>query len=486
MRILIESTGLLSSPVASGPALAFIEWDVNRMPWDSSRLCLATLDGSGQVEQVVTVASGPEGSVAEPQWGPDGELYFLSDRTGWWNLHRWHEDDMQHVLAVDQDCGPAPWEAGYRSYTFLPDGTIIFTLHDGCSTWLASTSSDSTSQRLETGLTSAKSYVAAFGDRLAVIGSTPSSAPAVRLVDLVHGEPAATLLDSGRSSDRADHAVSIVSERETASVGATVRFLLRLPPTINGAALPLLVCAHPGPTDEVPLRLDWSAEFFTSRGFAVADVAYRGSSGQGRAYRQVLYGHWGEFDVQDCAAAAEHLLAEGVARPGAVFISGASAGGYTALKAACHPGPFTVATAISAIIDPHRWQTTAPRFQRPYAALLAGPAGPVRTQQVTIPVLLIHGTNDAVAPVDDARQLAAELRKRGKEHESLFLEGAGYLSEPQSQEAALSAEAPNTALVPPDSVLELIDISLTMLNELRIHVITQYAEDAASPYPDQP
>lgn len=126
---------------------------------------------------------------------------------------------------------------------------------------------------------------------MAVIGSTPSSAPAVRLVDLVHGEPAATLLDSGRSSDRADHAVSIVSKRETASAGATVRFLLRLPPTINGAALPLLVRAHPGPTDEVPLRLDWSAEFFTSRGFAVADVAYRGSSGQGRAFRQVLYGH---------------------------------------------------------------------------------------------------------------------------------------------------------------------------------------------------
>ncbi|MFE6502259.1 prolyl oligopeptidase family serine peptidase [Kitasatospora sp. NPDC057738] len=219
-----------------------------------------------------------------------------------------------------------------------------------------------------------------------------------------------------------------------------VSFLLHRP---AGTAAPvsLLVRAHPGPTDDVPLRLDWTTQFFVSHGFAVADVLYRGSTGRGRAFRQALHGHWGEYDVEDCAAVAEHLRSAGVALPGAVFISGASAGGYTALQAASRPGPFAGATATSAIIDPARWELSVPEFQRPHAAVLRGPAGAVAPERIRCPVLAIHGTADTITSAKEAMQFAQDLAALGGGHDSLLLDGGDhYLSAPAAREQALRAE----------------------------------------------
>ncbi|MEU3559885.1 prolyl oligopeptidase family serine peptidase [Kitasatospora sp. NPDC006786] len=219
-----------------------------------------------------------------------------------------------------------------------------------------------------------------------------------------------------------------------------VSFLLHRPAG-TAAPVPLLVRAHPGPTDDVPLRLDWTTQFFVSHGFAVADVLYRGSTGRGRAFRQALHGHWGEYDVEDCAAVAEHLRSAGVALPGAVFISGASAGGYTALQAASRPGPFAGATATSAIIDPARWELSVPEFQRPHAAVLRGPAGAVAPERIRCPVLAIHGTADTITSAKEAMQFAQDLAALGGGHDSLLLDGGDhYLSAPAAREQALRAE----------------------------------------------
>lgn len=445
VRVLVRSPGFLGAPMAHGRDLAYVEWGEHEMPWDASRLHVSvcgTTAITAKTDPDSSIAGGPEESVIEPQWGPEGALYFLSDRTGWWNLYRWRDGETRSVLAIDQDCAAAPWEAGYRSYTFLPCGSIGVTMHDGLRTRLATVGPDSDLNLLDDGLTSVKPYLAAFNGRLAVIAATSSSAPAVRLLDPTRPDDEALCLNRDDDAEGAERPPGSVRACQATSAGRVIRFLLRLPPDGQHGAMPLLVRAHPGPTDAVPLRLDWAAEYFTSRGFAVADVAYRGSSGQGRAYRQVLHGHWGEYDAQDCAAVARHLLNTGVAQPCAVFISGASAGGYTALKAACLPGPFIAATATSAIIDPQRWARTAPRFQRPHAAILAGPAGRVRAEEIKIPVLVIHGTGDAVAPVRDAQDLAAQLVPRGEGHEALILPGGGhYLSENGCREAALTAEA---------------------------------------------
>jgi dipeptidyl aminopeptidase/acylaminoacyl peptidase len=441
VRVLVEASGFLSSPTLCDGRVAYVAWDADQMPWDASRLCVAPYDAVAKPVMETLIAGGADESVVEPQWGPDGALYFLSDRTGWWNLYRWHADRTHPVFAVEHDCCAAPWEAGYRSYVFLPGGSIAVTLHDGFRVRLAHVDVDGQVRQIETDATSVKPYLAVLDTHLVILGANPTAAPRVQVLELTRHNPRLSSPCTGTEPGLI-HTVSEARISATVVEGRTIRFLLRSAAGAGEGQVPLLVRAHPGPTDNVPLRLDWTAEFFISRGFAVADVAYRGSSGQGRSCRQVLYGHWGEYDVQDCAAVAEHLLAARVARPGAVFITGASAGGYTALQAARLPGPFTAATAVSAITNPERWATTAPRFQRPYAAMLAGPAGPVAAKDIAIPVLLIHGANDPVAPVADARQLAEDLDELGKEYRALFLDGGGhYLSDPRSREAALTAEA---------------------------------------------
>ncbi|MBV9026903.1 MAG: S9 family peptidase [Streptomycetaceae bacterium] len=437
VRVLVSSSGFLAAPRLRGGRLAYVEWDADRMPWDASRLVIS--DSAAVSRPATVVAGGEEESVIQPTWGPDGALYFLSDRTGWWNLYRW-DGSARLVAPMDADGAPAPWEAGYQSYAFLPEGSVVLTVHDGLRTRLITIGADGSQKELDTGLTSLKPYIAALGNKVAVIGSSPASTPAVWVVD-----PASGALDRwAEPVPTPDHDPQPVSMPpavcEARSGDTAIRYLLHLPPS-GKLPVPLLIRAHPGPTAEVPMRLDWIVQYFTSQGFAVAEVAYRGSTGHGRAFRQALYGRWGEYDVEDCQAVARQLLADGIVLPGAVFITGASAGGYTALQAACRRGPFTAATAISAITDPARWATTAPRFQRPHAATLRGPAGAVRAEALRIPVLLIHGMADDIAPVSDAQQLADGLAAHGADHEALFLDSVGhYLSSPASLTAALEAE----------------------------------------------
>ncbi|MBV6695669.1 prolyl oligopeptidase family serine peptidase [Kitasatospora aureofaciens] len=438
-RVLVRSRGFLACPRQAGDALAYVKWQRDRMPWDSSRLMLANMR-SDAIEPGRVVVGGPEESVVQPSWGPDGLLYFMSDRTGWWNLYRLRDGVVEAVASIDADCAPAPWEGGYQSYGFAADGTVVLTVMKGFTTDLLAVGVEGGRRRLGSNLTSVKPYIAVDGHVLTVIGSTASSPPAIWSIDLAAraDSPAVPL---GRASESGVPWTPVPPSLETAAAAnGPVHFLLHRPP--GGARpVPLLVRAHPGPTDDVPLRLDWASQFFVSHGFAVAEVLYRGSTGLGRAFRQALHGHWGDYDVDDCAAVAEHLRTLGLAMPGAVFIGGASAGGYTALQAACRPGPFSAATATSAIIDPARWELSVPAFQRPHAAVLRGPAGAVKPSRIRCPVLVIHGSADTITSADEAMQFAQELAALDANHTSVLLEGGDhYLSAPADREQALRAE----------------------------------------------
>ncbi|MEV6976946.1 prolyl oligopeptidase family serine peptidase [Kitasatospora sp. NPDC093806] len=438
-RVLVRSRGFLGSPRLARGTLAYVEWQRDRMPWDSARLVLADIR-SDTVGPSRVVAGGRGESAVQPSWGPDGLLYFMSDRTGWWNLYRLRNSVVEAVAPIEADCAPAPWEGGYQSYGFTGDGTVVLTAMDGFATELIAVESKGRRRQVGSNLTSVKPYVTVDGSLLAVIGSTPSSPSAIWSVDLAASTDSQAF-PAGKAPEFPVPWTPIPPSVETASgPGGLVRFLLHLPPG-DPQPGPLLVRAHPGPTDDVPLRLDWVTQYFVSHGFTVAEVLYRGSTGQGRAFRQSLHGRWGTYDVDDCAAVAEHLLTTGQATPGAVFVSGASAGGYTALQAACRPGPFTAATAISAIIDPGGWELSVPAFQRPHAAALRGPAGAVRAERVRCPVLVIHGSADTITSAGEAMHFAEELAGRGGDHGSLLVEGGDhYLSAPSAREQALRAE----------------------------------------------
>ncbi|SCE69215.1 Dipeptidyl aminopeptidase/acylaminoacyl peptidase [Micromonospora purpureochromogenes] len=443
MRTLAVSRGFLGAPRPGPESLAWTAWSERDMPWDACEVWVASYSRRGQVEGPVKLAGGPDESAVEPRWGPDGALYFVSDRSGWWNLYRWDGLKVEAVAPIAGECAAEPWELGYASYGFLDDGRIVVAVQEGPRHRLVVIEPGGTVRPVDLPYTSIKPYLAVRGRTVALIGSSPTAAPQVALVHLAGADPQVEVLarsehaalDGARVSTPTELRVRVASDREVLA--------LVYPPTGSAAdwRAPVIVRAHPGPTASCLLRLDWQTQFFTSRGFAVVDVDYLGSTGYGRAFRESLYGRWGLDDVDDCAAVAVHLLSTGRAAPGQVFIRGASAGGYTALHAVAQDGPFAAATAVSAIVDPDRWAETVPRFQRAHAMRLRGGAGRVRAAAVQRPVLLIHGTADEVAVVEDVRELADELTSLGMAPEVLLLPDVGhYVAASRRAGAALEAE----------------------------------------------
>ncbi|MFY1614693.1 S9 family peptidase [Micromonospora sp. WMMD736] len=442
MRVLAETSGFFGAPQPGPGMLAWLRWSERDMPWDSSELWVAPYGADGLLGDPVKLAGGPTESVVEPRWGPDGALYFASDRSGWWNLYRWDGESVSPVAPLAAECAAEPWELGYSSYGFLVDGRIVMVVQEGPRHCLAVVDRSGAVTPVKLPYTSIKPYLAVGGASVALVGSSPAVAPQVALVHL-GDEPRVEVLARAEHPGLDGLTVSTPVELRVPVEGSREVVALVYPPT--GAApdwcAPVIVRAHPGPTASCLVRLDWQAQFFTSRGFAVADVDYTGSTGYGRAFRQALYGRWGIDDVKDCGAVAEYLLTEGRAVPGEVFIRGASAGGYTALHAVAQDGPFAAATAVSAIVNPERWAETVPRFQRAHAARLRGGAGRVRAEDIRRPVLMIHGTADDVATADDVRELADELQGRGVPHELMLLDGVGhYVATSAHAARALEAE----------------------------------------------
>jgi dipeptidyl aminopeptidase/acylaminoacyl peptidase len=428
IRVLEKTDGFLASPRVSADRLAWVRWAADVMPWDSSEVWVARYSAGGRPVDPVRVAGGADESAFQPQWGPGGWLYYLSDRTGWWNLYRWRDGRTEAVAPMDAECATAPWESGYANYTFLSDGRIVMTVQRGPVHELVLVSSGGVVS-LPLPYTSIKPFLAVAGNRVAVIGASPTRSQEIALVSTDGVE----VIRRGP-----DHQFGDVSVPELMKVGQVTALVY--PPSGDARPAPVIVRPHAGPTYHSDLRLDGEVQFFTSRGFAVADVDYRGSTGHGRAFRKALDGQWGQLDVADCQAVAQHLIDAGQALPGAVFISGASSGGYTALRAVSEDGPFALAVARSAIVDPHRWTTTAPRFQRPHAAILAAPDAAVDADRVRRPVLLIHGVQDHVAPIDDAVALADGLREHGLLVGMLALDRVGHYVSGSALATALDAE----------------------------------------------
>ncbi|MFC0530827.1 S9 family peptidase [Phytohabitans kaempferiae] len=433
-RVLRSTGGFLASPRGRAGRLAWVHWDREVMPWDSCEVWAADYRPGGQLGEPMRVAGGPGESAFQPTWAEDGALYFMSDRSGWWNLYRWHHGRTQPVAPMEAECAAAPWESGYANYALLPGGRIGMTVQHGPQHGLVVVELNGEVRPVEVPYTFIKPFLAAVGDRIALIGASPTRSQEIVLV-ATDGSNELDVIRPGTWAIDEHASVSVPEVLRVGSTGGEVTALL-YPPASGLAPAPLIVRAHSGPTYGVDYRLDWEVQFFTARGFAVADVDYRGSTGYGRAFRQALDGRWGTVDVEDCRNAALHLIATGRARAGAVFISGASAGGYAALRAVCEDGPFSLAVARSAIVDPNRWTVTAPRFQRPHAAALTHPKAKVVPQEIRRPVLLIHGDSDDIAPIDDVIALAGGLAN-GR---LLRLDGVGHYLSGAALTVALEAE----------------------------------------------
>lgn len=405
--------------------LAWLAWDHPRMPWDGTLL------------EPGPVAGGPDESITQPRWSPAGVLHWISDRTGWWNLYR-EGEPLQPAQA--EFAGPA-WVFGDSDYDFLPDGRIVahWTGHLGVLG----------EEPLDVPYTSFSS-VTAFGDRVAAIAASPTQAPAVVVIDPATSE--ITVVRQSRPTAVDPGYLSTPRRIDFPTTGGRTAHALFYPPAHPTAAgppgerPPLIVTSHGGPTSQASTALNLRTQFWTSRGFALVDVDYGGSSGYGRAYRRQLDGQWGVVDVDDCVAAARHLAEEGEVDGRRMAIRGSSASGLTTLLALTRGpsgpgsgkhGVFAAGASLYGVVDLAALATDTHKFEARYLDGLVGPwpeaaevyreRSPLtHAEELSAPLILFQGLDDKVVPPAQAEVLVAALRRAGLPFAYLTFEGEAH------------------------------------------------------------
>jgi dipeptidyl aminopeptidase/acylaminoacyl peptidase len=416
---------------ATGRRLAFLSWKHPCMPWDACELQLATLDDAGAITSLEKVAGGPHESIFQPAWSPAGRLHFVSDRAGFSQIYRQSDDGGSTCLcAVEAEFSTPLWVFGLSTYAFLNEGTIACVFQQS-GFWHLATLHGSTGElrRIDTRLTEL-GYVQARAGRAYFVGGSPSEEPAIHQLDASSREP--TLVHRPSS---ALVAIEAIAQPQTVdfptTAGATAHGLLYLPasPTdesLPGEKPPLLVICHGGPTGSTSTALNLTIQFWTSRGFAVLDVNYRGSTGYGRAYRKALDGQWGVADVEDCVAGARALAERGIVDGARMAIRGSSAGGFTVLCALAFHDVFAAGASYYGVSDLEALARDTHKFESHYLESLIGPypeqseryraRSPIRVaEKLSCPVIFFQGLQDRVVPPDQAERMVAALHRRNVE-----------------------------------------------------------------------
>jgi dipeptidyl aminopeptidase/acylaminoacyl peptidase len=409
-----------------GGALCWLEWDHPDMPWDSTRLMVGS--GSGDA---VLVAGGPGESVLQPRWHQDGALWFISDRTGWWNVYRWTVGgDVEPMVVLDGEIGEPAWAFGESRYAFLDDGRVAFAYSQDGFDHLAVKGDGGEIVELDVPYTSIES-VQVQGGAVVFVGASPTTEPAVVRVALAGVTPGPVeVLRPPRDLglDRAD--LSVPAPVTFPTAGGAVAHGLLYPPTSRrfagppGTRPPLLVMIHGGPTDAAKPALRINTQYWTSRGFAVVDMNYRGSTGYGRPYRELMRGGWGVVDVEDCVAAARWLAAEGLVDPDRLCIRGGSAGGFTVLLALTLGDTFAAGASHYGVADLEALARDTHKFESRYLDGLIGPyperrdlyadRSPINhLDRFDRPLIVLQGLDDPVVPPNQSEMVVAALRAKG-------------------------------------------------------------------------
>ena len=439
-RVVVSGNDFYSSPRVSpdGATLAWTTWNHPLMPFEGCELWKAPLEADGTVGDATLVAGGPLESICQPRWSPDGALYFCSDRTGWWNLYR----DGEPVAPTDAEIGYPQWLFGFSSYDFLEDGRIAcVAIREGIDTLAVVDPARGTVEDLGLPYTAALPHLHAEGNRFVLVASGPSDPPSVIEVDATSRE--ARVL--ARSTEPFLDEESISPAEPVAFPGAdgeTAHAFVYRPRNARYAAPegelpPLRVVVHGGPTSRSPAALTPDFQFWTSRGFAVLDVNYGGSTGYGRAYRDRLKRRWGEVDVEDCIAGARYLADQGIVDRERMSISGGSAGGYTTLCALAWHDVFAAGISVFGVTDLVRFREVTHKFEENYDQYLVGPwpeaeavyreRSPINAaDRIRAPLLVLQGLDDEIVPPSQAEEMVAALDANGVPYAYLAFEGEGH------------------------------------------------------------
>lgn len=446
---LVMGPDFLSSPRPSpdGRYLAWIEWDHPAMPWDATRLRVATLLQEGDDPPRLAApwsAAGDDGqaeSVIEPCWDAAGRLLALSDRSGWWNLYRFDTTSSSPVALapMEAEIGQPHWVFGLRSYVPLHDGSILAMVINDGDTRMVSIR-DGVVTPLDLGHPSG-CPVPVEGDGFAWLDAPPDNAAAV-----VRSQP-------GQVPQVLRRATELPLSTDDIARPAPIHFPLPdgegtghafFYASANaryhgpeGEKPPLVVVAHGGPTGRANPAFSFKVQWWTSRGFAVVDVNYGGSTGFGRAYRQRLERQWGVVDVDDCIAACHYLATTGQVDPARIVIRGSSAGGLTVLLALARSDLFAAGTSLYGVTDLRALAQDTHKFESRYLDTLVGPypadeatylaRSPItQVADIRVPVLFLQGLDDRVVPPAQAESMVAALRGRRVPCALYEFEGEGH------------------------------------------------------------
>jgi dipeptidyl aminopeptidase/acylaminoacyl peptidase len=439
-RVLFGDSDFVAYPrlSADGSRLAWMAWDHPNMPWDDTRLYVADLGPDG-LTNIEIVAGGGAESVMEPSWRPDGALYFMSDRSGFWNLYVRRDGETRAILAKDAEFAGPLWGLGQSNYVLLPDGRIVASYGDaGGDHLVVIDQATGAAREIALPFTVFGALHILDGRTVAMAAASGVQTGAVVTVDIETG--AASVIRRPSPAELDPRNISRAEAITFPSAGGLSVHALYYPPTNGdftapaGEKPPLIVQVHGGPTGGASSSLSLANQFWTSRGFAIVDVDYGGSAGYGRAYRQRLNGKWGVVDVEDVIAAVKFLAVQGRVDPDRVAIHGGSAGGFTVLAALSQSDVFGAGASFYGVADLGALARDTHKFESRYLDNLVGPYPAAKAvydersplnhlEGFSSPLIIFQGSEDPIVPPNQAHMILDALRKR--QQPVAYLEFAG-------------------------------------------------------------
>jgi dipeptidyl aminopeptidase/acylaminoacyl peptidase len=429
-------------PSPDGRQLAWISWDHPNMPWDGSDLWCAEIDADGGLGPPRHIAGGKAESIFQPAWSPDGVLHYVSDRSGWWNLYAASDPDpeMHHPLVpMAAEFGLPLWQFAMTSYRFLGDGRLLCRFNDGGISRLAYLDGGALKDIPSPYASGGVPYE--LDGKLIMVGAGPRRPSEIGIVDPVTGT--AQVLKASATVTFDPDGISVGEAITFASTDGRLAHAFFYAPANKdfeapaGERPPLIVKSHGGPTGATDIALSLQIQYWTSRGFAVVDVNYGGSTGYGRAYRALLDGQWGIVDVDDCVAAARGLSEAGRVDGDRLIIRGGSAGGYTTLSALAFRDVFHAGASHYGIGDLMALARDTHKFESRYLDRLIGPLpgseavyearSPIHfTDGLDCPVIFFQGLEDKVVPPNQAELMVAALTAKGLPVAHVTFPGEGH------------------------------------------------------------
>jgi dipeptidyl aminopeptidase/acylaminoacyl peptidase len=457
-KVLVSGNDFYSSPRVSPDSsrLSWLTWSHPNMPFDGNELWVGELLPDGSVGEGQLVAGGAEESIFQPEWSPDGTLYFVSDRSGWWNLYRWRGGEVQALCEMEAEFGAPQWLFGLSLYAFESSGRIVCAYTQDGIWHLASLDTERGDlEAIETPYTDIWSVRAAPGRVLFAAGS-PSEPASIVQVDLGSKELQVLHRSTDVSVDPAYVSLPQAIEFPT-DHGLTAHGFYYPPKNPDysapaGELPPLLVISHGGPTSATWTTLRLDIQYWTSRGFAVLDVNYGGSTGYGRAFRERLRGQWCVVDVADCVNGASYLLDQGLVDANRLGIRGASSGGTCTLWALIGFDVFKVGASYYGDSDLELSAEETHKLESHYMDALIGPypqlkdvyhdRSPIHhAHRVTSPVIFFQGLDDLVIRPNQTELMVQALRDNKVPVAYIPFEGEGHgFKRAENIQSSLDAE----------------------------------------------